>query len=234
MTYSITPLLTGARNPDQGIMTYQRGYGRSIWLPIWAFLLRGEKTVLVDTGLDEDEFMVPAGFTEQTGLTPLPLTEALAAQGLAPEDVDVVLNTHLHDDHCGNNRLFPHAAFYVHAVELDFCRNPHPLDHRYDTYFIEDQEFHVVREEGEILPGIRVLHSPGHTPGCMTVLVDTAAGVAAITGFCCNAENFPANGPAICPGVHTDALAAWDSIQRVKGLGATILPMHELRLPSLP
>ena len=51
--------------------------------------------------------MEPAGFTDETGLAVTTLTEALEAQGLAPEDVDTVINTHLHDDHCGNNLLFP-------------------------------------------------------------------------------------------------------------------------------
>ena len=49
---------TGVRNPDQGIMTYQQGYGKRIWLPVWAFLLRnGEHTILVDSGLDENELI---------------------------------------------------------------------------------------------------------------------------------------------------------------------------------
>ena len=52
MTYSITPLLTGVRNPDQGIMTYQKGYGKRIWLPIWAFLVQGAgHNILVILGL---------------------------------------------------------------------------------------------------------------------------------------------------------------------------------------
>ena len=77
MSYSITPLLTGVRNPDQGIMTYQQGYGKRIWLPIWAFLVQGQGvTLLVDSGLDENELIVPAGFTEETGLVPASLVDA--------------------------------------------------------------------------------------------------------------------------------------------------------------
>ena len=82
MSYSITPLLTGVRNPDQGIMTYQQGYGTPIWLPIWAFLLEGGgNNILVDTGLDENELMTPAGFTEETGLHPKSITELLKESG---------------------------------------------------------------------------------------------------------------------------------------------------------
>jgi len=232
--YSITPLLTGVRNPDQGIMTYQKGYGKRIWLPIWSFLVcGGGHNILVDTGLDEDELFTPAGFSEETGLVPLPLREGLAVHGLTPDDIDIVLNTHLHDDHCGNNSLFRNARFCVHSQELAFCRNPHPIDHRYDEYFIEDIDFLLLDDGDEVVPGITVLHSPGHSVGCLSVRVVTGEGPAVITGFCCNRENFPDRGPAVCPGVHLDAIAAWDSIQKIKNLGAIIFPMHALDVQAI-
>lgn len=235
MRYSITPLLTGVRNPDQGIMTYQQGYGTSIWLPIWAFLVQGGgKNILIDTGLDENELMTPAGFTEETGLVPKSIVECLTDLSLSPDDIDMVINTHLHDDHCGNNALFAKAVFYAQKEEIVFCRNPHPLDHRYDEYFIEDISFIELESAAEILPGLRVTPSPGHTVGTLSVEVETGEGRAVITGFCCNDKNFPANGPAVCPGVHIDAVQAWESIQKVKNSGATILPMHDLGLKPIP
>ena len=234
MSLSITPLLTGVRNPDQGIMTYQQGYGTSIWLPIWAFLVQSEeKNILVDTGLDENELMTPAGFTEETGLEPKSILELLGDIGLKAEEIDIVINTHLHDDHCGNNALFNKALFYAHKNELAFCRNPHPLDHRYDEYFIEEINFIEVESETEIVPGVKVIPRPGHSVGTLSVEVDTGDGQAIITGFCCNAKNFPVNGPAVCPGVHVDAIQAWESIQKVKEAGAIILPMHDLGLKTI-
>jgi N-acyl homoserine lactone hydrolase len=233
-TYSITPLLTGVRNPDQGIMTYQKGYGKRIWLPIWSFLLQGGgKNILVDTGLDENELIIPGGFQEETGMVPKSIVDCLGTENLSPEDIDIVINTHLHDDHCGNNALFPQAKFFVHKLETEFCHQPHPIDHRYDAYFIEGIEFVTVEDGEEILPGITVFHSPGHSLGCLSVRVETGEGPAVVTGFCCNGENFPAHGPAVCPGVHLDAMAAWDSIQKIKEMGAVILPMHELSLKKM-
>lgn len=235
MSYSITPLLTGVRNPDQGIMTYQKGYGTSIWLPIWAFLLQGDdRNILVDTGLDENELMTPAGFSEETGLEPKSILECLAELGLKPEDIDIVINTHLHDDHCGNNALFDNATFYAHKAEIAFCKSPHPLDHRYDDYFIEDINFTEIEFDGEIVPGVKVINSPGHTVGTLSVEIETGEGQTIITGFCCNSKNFPANGPAVCPGVHVNAIEAWESIQKVKQSGAVIVPMHELSLKPIP
>ncbi|MGB3211908.1 MAG: N-acyl homoserine lactonase family protein [Desulforhopalus sp.] len=234
MTFSITPLLTGVRNPDQGIMTYQKGYGKSIWLPIWAFLLQDDEyTILVDTGLDENELYVPARFTEETGLKPASIVDCLAIANLTVDDIDIVINTHLHDDHCGNNGLFQKAQFFTHKNEIDFCNSPHPLDHRYDNFFIEGTTFSFVEDGQEIVPGVTVIFSPGHTLGCLSVRVETGIGAAVITGFCCNRENFPENGPAVCPGVHLDAVAAWESIQKIKELGVVVLPMHDLGLKRI-
>jgi glyoxylase-like metal-dependent hydrolase (beta-lactamase superfamily II) len=234
MTYSITPLLTGVRNPDQGIMTYQQGYGKRIWLPIWSFLLQGNNhNILVDTGLDENELFPPAGFTDETGLVPETLADCLKKNGLALDDIDTVINTHLHDDHCGNNLMLTKAKFYAHPEEIAFCNNPHPLDHRYDNYFIEGVEFMPATDGMQILPGIEVLHSPGHSVGCLSVKVETIDGPAVITGFCCNNANFPENGPAVCPGVHLDAIAAWESIQKIKKMNCILLPMHELSLKRI-
>jgi len=126
----------------------------------------------------------------------------------------------------------PHT-YYTHKIELDFCKSPHPLDHRYDDYFIEGQEFVLVEDGQEIVSGVRVIHSPGHTLGCLSVQITTGEGLAVITGFCCNNENFPTNGPAVCPGVHLDAIAAWESIQKVKEMGGIILPMHDLGLTKV-
>lgn len=234
MSYVITPLLTGVRNPDQGIMTYQQGYGTRIWLPVWAFLLQGEgKNILVDTGLDENELFVPPQFTDETGLEAKSIAECLENVGLTCTDIDIVINTHLHDDHCGNNALFPDAEFYVHPEEVQFCMTPHPIDHRYDAYFIEGIEFKEAHDKMQVMPGLELVHSPGHTAGCLSVYVDTPQGQAVITGFCCNEKNFPDTGPAVCPGVHLDAIAAWESIQKVKETGAIILPMHELSLKKV-
>lgn len=234
MGYSIIPLLTGVRNPDQGIMTYQQGYGKRIWLPVWAFLLKGNgHNILIDTGLDENELFTPTGFKEDTGMEPDSIVELLNKESLVPDDIDIVINTHLHDDHCGNNSLFSKAVFYATKEEVEFCINPHPIDHRYDNYFIEDIEFTFIEEEQEIVAGVETLFSPGHTQGCLSIKVDSVKGPVVITGFCCNSENFPVNGPAVCPGVHLDAMAAWSSIQRIKDLGITIIPMHELKLDRI-
>jgi len=229
MEHEITPLLVGIRRVDQGIMTYQRKYGRRIWLPMWSFLVRGNgHNILIDTGLDD--FITPPEFIAETGLEPMTMEDALAREGLTPDDIDIVVNTHLHDDHCGNNLLFTRAVFYIQQKELDCCNTPHPLDYRYEPDFIDGLKVTPVNGDMELVPGVNLIHTPGHTPGCQTVRVKTAKGYVVIPGFCCNKENFPAAGPAVCPGVHCDAFQAFDTAQRVKAMGDLILPLHELEV----
>ena len=79
--YTIHPLVVGANETDQGIMTYQRGYGKRIWIPIYVFYLDGgDEKILVDTGLEE--FMVPDHVGEQHGWEILEFEDALQTVGL--------------------------------------------------------------------------------------------------------------------------------------------------------
>ena len=226
-TYVIHPLAVGINQTDQGIMTYQKGYGKRIWLPIYVFYLEGgDQKILVDTGMEE--FMVPPGAEEQTGLRIMEFEEALQTVNLKPDEVDIVIQTHLHNDHCENTYKCTNAKVYVQKTELDFFRSPHPIDHRYYSDLLDESEVVTVEGDREIVPGIRVLFTPGHTPGGQSVAVETKDGTAIITGFCCNQENFPSVGPVVTPGVHTDAIQAYESAQRVKEMADIIIPVHDI------
>jgi glyoxylase-like metal-dependent hydrolase (beta-lactamase superfamily II) len=225
--FVIHPLLVGINETDQGIMTYQQGYGKRIYLPIYVFYLEGgDRKILVDTGMEE--FMIPPGAEEETGLQIMEFEEALATVNLKSEDVDIVIQTHLHNDHCENTYKCANAKVYVQQTELDFFREPHPIDHRYYSDLLDDSEVVTVEGDAEIVPGIRVILTPGHTPGGQSVAVETEAGTAVITGFCCNSNNFPNVGPAVTPGVHLNAIEAYESAQRVKELADILVPIHDI------
>lgn len=229
--YYIQPFVVGVNETDQGIMTYQRGYGTRIHLPIYVFYIGGgDKHILVDTGLED--FMVNPEVGPQYGFEVLEFEDALGTIGLKPEDIDLVIQTHLHNDHCENTYKCTNARVVVQKAELDFALNPHPIDHRYFQDLLEEITFETVEGDTVIEPGIELLLTPGHTPGGQSVAVDTAAGKAIITGFCCNDKNFPATGPAVPPGVHLNVLEACDSIQRVKDMADLLLPCHDLSLGS--
>ena len=234
--YTIHPLAVGINETDQGVMTYLRDYGKRIYLPIYAFYLSGGgKHILVDTGLEQ--FVVPEGAEEQCGFKILEFEAALETLDVKPEDIDIIIHTHLHNDHCENDYLCTEAEVYVQRKEYEFMLEPHPVDHRYYSDILDENEVIEIEGDANILDGIDVIFTPGHTVGGQSVAVNTAKGKAIITGFCCNEKNFPVSGPAVAPGVHIDLIEAYDSIQKIKAMADIIIPLHDLsvgRMKRIP
>jgi glyoxylase-like metal-dependent hydrolase (beta-lactamase superfamily II) len=234
--YTIHPLAVGINETDQGVMTYLHDYGKRILLPIYVFYIKGgSKNILVDTGLEQ--FVVPDGAREKCGFEIFEFEEALATVNLKPEEIDVIIHTHLHNDHCENDYKCINADVYVQKAELEFFKNPHPIDHRYYSDVLDDVNVIEVDGDANIFDGIDVIFTPGHTVGGQSVAINTSKGKAIITGFCCNDKNFPAQGPAIAPGVHINVMEAYDSAQKVKEMADILIPLHDLstgRVKSIP
>jgi glyoxylase-like metal-dependent hydrolase (beta-lactamase superfamily II) len=143
--------------------------------------------VLVDTGLGNKEdakFMDIYGVENKGQGGRTRLEDALAELGHRPPDVAWVINTHLHFDHAGGNTYrnaggevgvsFPRARYVVQRGELDFARR---LNERtaasYLPHNVDPVPFMAVDGDVEIVPGIRCLPTPGHTPGHQSVLVES-------------------------------------------------------------
>ena len=88
----------------------------------------------------------------------------------------------------------------------------------------------IIEGDQEIEPGLEVILTPGHTPGGQSVAINTSAGKAIITGFCCNDKNFPPTGPAVASGVHLDVIQALESAQKIKDMADLLLPIHDLSI----
>lgn len=240
--YQIHPIVMGTKIFDKTMMTYQYGGGVTYTIPIFCWYLEGgEKKILVDTG--EMSPIRSEDREKNIGGRIYTFEEGLAKWGLAPEDIDVVIHTHLHNDHCENDYKCSNALFYIHEKELEHIHDPHPLDYRYMEDFVEDVEengqIKTVTGDMDILPGIRVWHTPIHTEGGLTVLIDTPGGTAAITGFCVINENF--NPPkeikamemeVIPPGTHVNAYEAYDVMIKVREMADILLPLHEPEFSS--
>jgi len=242
-TYKIHPIVMGTKMFDKGMMTFQHDYGKRYTIPIYCWYIEGgDRKILVDTGE-----MHPIQSEEREaaiGGRIYGFEEGLAQWGLKPEDIDIVIHTHLHNDHCENDYKCTNAKFYVHENELRRIQDPHPLDFRY----LEDYIFEI-RENGqivpvtgdqEIVPGIKVIHTPVHTDGGLTVVVDTTQGKAVITGFCVIMENLepPKEITAmemavIPPGTHVNVYEAYDIMLKVKAMADILLPLHEPRFASV-
>lgn len=139
-------------------------------------LLRGHRrTILIETGAGDKWDAKRADiykFEKENRLL-----DRLAARGVTPEDVDTVVNTHLHFDHCGWNTrrqgdrvvpTFPNAAYVVQRGELEHARHPNERDHAsYFPYNFEPiqeaGQWKPVEGDSELAPGVELIVVPGHT-----------------------------------------------------------------------
>jgi glyoxylase-like metal-dependent hydrolase (beta-lactamase superfamily II) len=150
-------------------------------------------TLLFDTGMSpvDDEAREQLHPRRRTAL------EALAAVGATAADIDVIANCHLHFDHAGGNYLFPGTRILVQDAELAAAREP---DFTYPAYAFDypNANFGVIDGEADVGPGLRLVPTPGHTPGHQSLLVDTdegrwlLAGQASTTTWAFGAEAFAA------------------------------------------
>ena len=115
-----------------------------------------------------------------------------------PRDVACVINTHLHFDHCGGNRLFAGTPIYVQRLEREAAR----AEGYTIAQWVEFEGATYVELEGEqeVLPGLRVVPTPGHTPGHQSVLVETDDGLVVVAGdvaYTWSAFDAPGNDAAV-------------------------------------
>ncbi len=148
-------------------------------LPLGCFVLRGEQTILIDAGIG------PVDHAGRGTLVGGNLLGQLAALGIAPADIDVVALSHLHGDHVGTlgdvqtgQPVFPSASILVgrddwtYFVEQDQAQMPLPRYVR-QALFEHDRRGQVRLLDGDvdIVPGLRRIATPGHTPGHSVYLV---------------------------------------------------------------
>jgi N-acyl homoserine lactone hydrolase len=132
--------------------------------------------VLFDTGIGEGE----PEFDRHYRVVRRPLRDGLHALGVVPDDVRIVVNCHLHADHCGGNRELPGRPLFVQRPELEAAREP-----GYTIPALVDfpgAAYQVLDGEAEILPGVRVVLTPGHTAGHQSLVVDCAEGPVVLLG----------------------------------------------------
>jgi glyoxylase-like metal-dependent hydrolase (beta-lactamase superfamily II) len=150
--------------------------------PISGFLIRhGGGLFLFDTGMSPiDEETRDRYHPRAT-----PPDEALAALGVAPADIGAIANCHLHADHAGGNHAFPGIRVLVQEPELDAARQPDFTFPEY-AFAYAGAELDVIDGEADVAPGLRLLPTPGHTPGHQSLLVETDAGRVLLAGQATN------------------------------------------------
>jgi N-acyl homoserine lactone hydrolase len=186
--------------------------GSSDVTPVHGFLVRYDGgAALVDTGAGG-----PDRLLSDWRVVNVTVADALARLDLSPADISLVINTHLHFDHCGQNAVFKHAPIYVQRAELDRAR----VDSTWLAGWFDfmGARYELLDGDAEIVPGLSVLTTPGHTSGHQSVVVQTAAGEEVLIGDAAYtpAEYRAAPGAELPEGQARDTDAWWASLDRVK------------------
>jgi N-acyl homoserine lactone hydrolase len=187
--------------------------------------------IIVDAGDNAADFL--AKDAPETDI--ISVEDGLGKLKLKPDDIDIVIVTHLHCDHIALAHLYKKARFIVQKRELEYALNPHPIDTvLYDRSFFNGLNWEVIDGDKEIVPGISVLYTPGHSPGGQSIEISTSAGKAIITGFCSTRETFiptkemeRRGWEVTIPLIHHDALQTYNSVLKVKRRADIIIPLHE-------
>lgn len=217
--------------------------------PCYAFLLKSADTLaLVDTGMSSTDIANRyhhAGSVQPEGFS---IVERLAGLGISPSDIDLIVFTHLHWDHCYHVAEFPRAQLFVSRREYEWALDPIPL--YYKSYEhpatglrpqFDGLHFTLTEGEQEIVPGIGVYQSPGHSPGHQTVTVQGSSGLY----HCCGDLMFTNDNMKPVPEIHytitppgrfqniVDSWRSLEEINRRKKDDRFVLACHEPSVADL-
>jgi len=177
--FGVIPKIMWSRKVDADEKNYVQSGLNSL------LIRTGKQTALVETGMGNKLSERMVKFYGQ----PAKLLAKLAAAGVAPEDIDIVINSHLHFDHCGWNTVrnkdgkivptFPRAKYYAPEGEWQYARRPSERDsisYIRDNYdpLVASGQMMLLKGGEEIIPGISVQTFPGHTAHMQGVIVTSA------------------------------------------------------------
>ena len=234
MSLEIHPLDVGDIQLDASFLTWQTGCGTKVWAPTTCWLILGaEKPILADGSFRSIEDaktlqgLVCRRSAEQE------LAAQLAKHGVAPHQVGLLIHTHVHMDHAGHDHLFPNARIVVQRRELQNAAAldmfPVPFYDRLNiARLVHDlwPQVDVIEGDIEIVPGVKCMPMPGHTPGHQAVYVALASGNAIIAGDAAMTvrDNVTSG---IAPGFLDDMAQTMAGIRRLARDGKYILPTHD-------
>jgi N-acyl homoserine lactone hydrolase len=206
-----------------------------VQIPVSCYLVRtGDTTILFDTGLSPRA--VP-GLLRNDPLAKFSEADLLVRRldgiGLEPGDVDAVVLSHLHYDHAGGAFLFPGSEIVVQQDEYSYAHYPSGFLASYyykKNFDLPEQRWRLLDGDAEIVPGVTVLRSDGHTPGHQSLLVELPeSGPVILAGDCCYWQESIDN--EIPPGVVWDPTRAMHSIKRLKTIArlmsGRVFPSHD-------
>lgn len=227
--WKITPLDVGELEYDVSESTFRRGMGKKAneKFVCW-YLTDGTNKVLVDCGLPDIERSKKwHPYTNPRVSEDQQLPNILKKMGIKCEEINLIVLTHLHWDHASGMPHFPNAQIRVSQTELQYAIDAEPMHYAgYEApqlgitpaFLTEIARIKTVKmKEQQILPGLTMFPTPGHTVGSMSVLVETTDGPYVITGdaVACydNLKGDPKKGiKYLATGIFVDMMAMLDSM----------------------
>ncbi|HZR48294.1 MAG TPA: MBL fold metallo-hydrolase [Streptosporangiaceae bacterium] len=201
-----------------------RGVDGRSW-PVHGFVVTHPGgALLVDTGVGG-----PGHVLDSWRVVNRTVADALADLDMSPADIDLVVNTHLHFDHCGQNAVFRHAPCYVQRAELARAERESP--ELCEWFSFASARWELLDGDTEIVPGVSVMATPGHTVGHQCVVVSDPSAASAASGtseadlligdaaYSPSVWNRPELGVGV-PGQAADPDAWHGSIGRLRSLAA--------------
>lgn len=242
--YRIRPLLLGqfTRFPLKHFLEGAPDK-QTVAAPCLGWLAYGSngEIIVVDTGPGDPSGQAAILHHEFTRSPEQRIDRAIEAVGTDPGDVGTVVFSHLHFDHCADAELLPNARFVVHKDELRYAVAPRS-EHAsaYDCGLVGVQpawlrifdRLEIIERDADVLPGASIIHTPGHSPGSLSVCFDTKAGRYAVAGDLVNRqENWQGNSTRrhILPGFISDRHACEASMRKLDRSADTVLASHDER-----
>lgn len=235
--YKIIVLKMGCVTVDKGGMTRGTDCGTKMVIPQLALAIEGNGLkVIADTGVHSFEWVNQNISTVENCVLEEDETMegALKKIGWSPDEVDVVVNTHLHYDHCGGNYLFKNAKFYIQKDEWEFGLDPTPNQKQYyesslfDIRSVNTNHIKLIDGEYVIAEGLVLIPTPGHTKGHQSLLVNTPEGVVCYAGDAANLlQNLKEN---IIGNILYDTQQAFDSMDEIRRKAKFAIPGHEPKI----
>ena len=237
----IVPLRVGTVTRVKSAFTFNFHDSDKKWeAPIVIWYIEGSSTkILVDTGGSDPQSEISKKYRyPYTRTREEEPANALKSIGVSVDDIDIVINTHLHWDHCYNNSLFKNARFVVQKKELEFAIAPIATqEHVYESVtlgmtppWFTTKRWEVVDGDEQIAPSVSVIFTPGHTKGIQSVLVATDEGPYLIAGDTVPLyENWKGK-HSVPNGIHVDLETYFRTLKKINRLNAVVLPGHDAAL----
>ncbi len=228
----------GMAKSDKGTLTYHVDKGKIIDVNFSAYLIKTDQgNVLFEAGIDHEDipYLLTTGRKLDIKKEEHFITQ-LKQVGVSPEQVKMIVMSHLHWDHCGLLKAFPNAEIVIQRDEYRYAMQlPDFARHYYRTpnYDSPKLKWRLIDGDEVLQPGIIAVATPGHTPGHQSLLVELPeTGAVILTGDCANMRENIDN--MVISGIFVDPVQSLHSLKKLKMLQqltkAKIFYGHDLEL----